>query len=174
MAYRVLAPGSHLIQTHSKSLKQSRQRLLLQLGGTERWPWGLSGHGPFHCIRWESSCQPPSRGSQMPMKLTWPWGPDKQLNSYLSRRRVLLLAGVLGKSPQLMSFYQSMLFLPRLALTCALLSTGKSQCSTGPSLSAQENPISLDGAWNLMRVLHLQSHSQVLPARNIPEQRRAL
>lgn len=89
-------------------------------------------------------------------------GPDKQLNSYLSRRRVLLLAGVLGKSshPQLMSFYQSMLFLPRLALTCALWSTGKPQCGTSPSLLAQENPISLDGAWNLMRVLHLQFHSQ--------------
>lgn len=153
---------------------------MFQLGGTERWPWGLSGLGPFHCIRWESGCQPPSREASCTLKLKWPWGPAKQLNSYLSRRQNLLLAGVLGKSShsQLMSFYQSMLLLPRLALSCALWSTGKSQCGLfggpSPSLSAQENPISLEGTWNLMRLLCLQFHSQVLPGQNTPEQRRAL
>lgn len=97
------------------------------------------------------------------LKLKWPWGPAKQLNSYVSRRQILLLAGVLGKSslPQLMSFYQSMLFLPRLALTCALWSTGKSQCGLfggpSPNLSAQENPISLDGAWKPLPPVSLPS-----------------
>lgn len=60
-----------------------------------------------------------------------------------------------------MSFYQSMLFLPRLALTCALWSTGKSQCGLldgkSPSLSAQANPVSLDSPWNFMRLLCLLS-----------------
>lgn len=73
------------------------------------------------------------------------------------------MARVLGKSsrPQLMSFYQSMLFLPRLALTCVPWSTGKSQCGLfggpSPSLSAQENPISLDGAWKPLPPVSLPS-----------------
>lgn len=84
------------------------------------------------------------------------------------------MAGVLGKSghPQPMSFYQSMLSLPKLALTCALWYTGKSQCGLfdgkSSSLSAQANPVSLDGAWNLMRLLCLQFHSQVLPGQEHP------
>lgn len=84
------------------------------------------------------------------------------------------MAGVLGKSshPQLMSFYQSMLSLPKLASTCALWSTGKSQGGLfdgkSPSLSAQANPVSLDGAQNLMRLLCLQFHSQVLPGQEYP------
>lgn len=76
-----------------------------------------------------------------------------------------------------MSFYQSMLSLPKLALTCALWYTGKSQCGLfdgkSPSLSAQANPVSLDGAWNLMRLLCLQFHSQVLPGQEHPRTKKS-
>lgn len=89
------------------------------------------------------------------------------------------MAGVLDKSGhhQLMSFYQSMLFLPRLALTCALWSTGKSQCGLfdgkSPSLSAQANPVSLDSPWNFMRLLCLQFHSQVPPGQEHPRTKKS-
>lgn len=79
---------------------------------------------------------------------TW----SKQPSLYLSGEPIPLSAGVLCKSSHLGLISQSMLFLPRLASTCTLRSTGKSQCGlfggTNPSPSVQEKPVPLYGAWN--------------------------
>lgn len=113
------------------------------------------------------------------LKLKRPWGPAKQLNSYLSRRQSSLGWGT-GRvqSPSTDELLPKHAPLAQISIImCPLIYWKVPMWAVwwpkSQSVSTRK-PNLTQWCWNLMRLLRLQFHSQVLPGQNTPEQRRAL